>query len=164
MGACAHELGHIFDLGHSHDGIMSSKCDEIEKFFRVQEKEIIHRSTKWWNRSSSLILAYHKWFNDHLETAETAFTLSNSILKSRCGVIALEYRESDGLVTHSEDFYQFPKWIKLKPILHDVSLVAIDDKGNIFKAELKPLRALNNSKQRAVRSQYPEIQACSKLS
>lgn len=33
LGAMVHELGHTFDLGHTHDGIMARGFDDMDKVF-----------------------------------------------------------------------------------------------------------------------------------
>jgi hypothetical protein len=33
LGGLIHELGHMLDLGHTENGMMSRGCDDLDKFF-----------------------------------------------------------------------------------------------------------------------------------
>ena len=35
LGGLIHELGHMLDLGHTDNGIMSRGCDDVDKFFTL---------------------------------------------------------------------------------------------------------------------------------
>jgi hypothetical protein len=35
LGGLIHELGHMLDLGHTENGMMSRGCDDIDKFFTL---------------------------------------------------------------------------------------------------------------------------------
>ena len=136
FGALAHELGHVFDLGHSKFGIMSSAYRDIEKFFLVTKESALDGAIKWWSRSASLFLANHKWFNEHQVSLEDAFRLNDTTLRSRYGVIVVEYRDSSGLGVRFKEYFLPAKWVKLEIHPDDFSLIAMDIKGNIFRRDV----------------------------
>ncbi|XP_015783172.1 putative zinc metalloproteinase YIL108W [Tetranychus urticae] len=136
LGACIHELGHIFDLGHNSMGMMSSHYPDIDKFFLVKP-DGGSDTHKWWDRSSALILTSHKWFNNFPESKD-AFKLSDSTLRSRYGVQVIEYRGSNGVVKRFREFFLASKWVKLEIMPDDAYVIAMDIRGNIFKKELHP--------------------------
>ena len=35
LGGLIHELGHMLDLGHTENGMMSRGCDDVDKFFTL---------------------------------------------------------------------------------------------------------------------------------
>lgn len=37
LGSMCHEIGHIFDLGHSHDGIMGNDIDYVNRMFTIEK-------------------------------------------------------------------------------------------------------------------------------
>lgn len=160
FGACVHQLAHLFGLGHSDHGIMSFKFDLIENFFLPHLRDDLPKSIRWWIRSSSLILANHKWFNNFSDASSKTFSISNCMLKSTYGVVTIEYRTIDGIVTRFQEFFQSPKWVKLKPVHQEVILIAIDLKGNFFKAKMHPLKALNDTKHRIIRNYSINLPKC----
>ena len=41
MGSLIHELGHVFDLGHSNDGFMARGFDDLDKFFNAKQQPVV---------------------------------------------------------------------------------------------------------------------------
>ena len=41
MGSLIHELGHVFDLGHSDDGFMARGFDDLDKFFNAKQEPVL---------------------------------------------------------------------------------------------------------------------------
>ena len=39
LGGLIHELGHMLDLGHTENGMMSRGCDDVDKFFTLSTSQ-----------------------------------------------------------------------------------------------------------------------------
>ena len=39
LGGLIHELGHMLDLGHTDNGMMSRGCDDVDKFFTLSTSQ-----------------------------------------------------------------------------------------------------------------------------
>ncbi|RWS16076.1 putative zinc metalloproteinase-like protein [Dinothrombium tinctorium] len=114
IGTCIHELGHTLDLGHSK--VQKLKC-------------------KWWNRSSFLILSHHKWFRENCEEQETVITRSNNHLRSKYGIVVIEYRNNDGFIVKYTEFQLPLKIVKLDKCSNFCNIFAMDTKGNSIKLD-----------------------------
>lgn len=98
IGSCIHEMGHMFDLGHSEQGVMSGNFESLSSYFLQGKKD------RFWSPSSLEILSRHKWLNKHpsIETSSKPFTYTNGIIKSQHGISVAEWRNTSGLVLNYE--------------------------------------------------------------
>lgn len=60
----------------------------------------------------------------------------DTTLRSRYGVVVIEYRESSGLGVRFKEYFLPAKWVKLEIHPDDCSLIAMDIKGNIFRRDV----------------------------
>lgn len=112
IGSCIHEMAHMFDLGHSTQGIMSGDLSSVGLFFLEGKKN------RFWSASSLAILSCHKWLNRHNapSDSEVPFTYTNGIIKSQHGITVIEWRDSSsGLVLDHTVFTLPSKILRLHP-------------------------------------------------
>jgi len=159
MGCLAHEIGHLFDLGHTAKGIMGQdyhnytvslyprsglKVDSTGKQGRHSQDVILDVPT--FSRSSAVLLFFHRGFQpEPKSTANTTiFEFKKNVIHSSIGVSAIELRNTyTGDVLNSWTYdtggikiFKFPvtkKEIPVGYIGQEVQIVAQDLEGNILK-------------------------------
>ena len=154
LGSVLHELCHTLDLGHEKYGIMGREFNSIKNYFlntANQTDEI-----KWFSRSAYLILSNHRYLNSNLKHFDVECLNVESIslnkdelnhlssktnsqnfyfdktelnLKSRNGIILIEYRDSNSLTIKFTEF-NLPK--KLISLASDHYFKNYKNKQNVF--------------------------------
>ena len=148
IGSCIHEIGHMFDLGHSIQGVMSGDLSSVGSFFLEGKKN------RFWSPSSLEILSCHKWLNKHIlpisDSSEAPFTYTNGTIKSQNGISVIEWRDPlNGLVLNHTVFTLPAKLLRLTQGQSDQEIsnessspcqkktvVLMDMFGNLFKTSI----------------------------
>ena len=135
LGAMIHELGHVFDLGHSHSGIMAFQFHNVKSFFILEPNE--GKESKWWTSSQLSLLHHHKWLNNINDCqSESSFTIKRNLIKSKFGIVCVEYRESEKEMTlKSRVFTLAVKFLQLETFCDAIAFI-MDTKGNTIKVNL----------------------------
>ncbi|EFA09357.2 hypothetical protein TcasGA2_TC001918 [Tribolium castaneum] len=149
LGSVLHELCHTFDLGHTEKGIMGRGFDDIYKVFvcnkRSTEMKKFDEDGTFWTRSCLVLLAYHKWLNNHPNDGKglLKFDPVHKILSSTKGLRVIELRnEGNGMVLFNWVFegrilkysFQIPND---QLVTENYVMIVEDNVGNILKHEIK---------------------------
>lgn len=160
LGSVLHELCHVFDLGHTEEGIMGRGFDNIYKVFThsnsrtnksgvCAEKDRIkfEDDQTYWTKSCMVLLRYHRWINTSVVGKKQIlhYDSDTDLIKSTAGIRVVEIRrETDETVMESWIFtskilkfsFRIPKE-SFKKLKEQTALVVIEDNiGNIMKKSI----------------------------
>lgn len=177
LGSLCHEIGHVFSLGHTANGIMGDGFDYINRVFTVDNltenlparivaevgatvtevKRVDTRLTNmkrsnsfllkyqeqrnsdatYFAENSAVVLAHHKWFNEHCDETDVSnvitFNINDRIVRSQnFPLLLVELRQKLTAMAKRyfilKDHLHFciPKDVNL----HSCDLFVMDDHGN----------------------------------